>query len=148
MYGQAAVFSVSNIKDYKAVGRRSRGRAAILVAVTLMLAIYLWIIVNGNPTGRYLWRSVLLAAGFIVLLGFASTRPRRRLRWQCAAAGFALTALGLSAYLHLAFLFDWQNIASDAVTPALLFRFLPAYAAFAGVIGAAIGWIIGRGIER
>ena len=52
------------------------------------------------------------------------------------------------AYLHLAFMFDWRNIASAAETPWLLFRFLPYYSMFAGAIGAAIGWIIGRDLDR
>ena len=65
-------------------------------------------------------------------------------RWWLGWLGFLVPALGLSGYLHLAFLNDWRGIASEAVTPALLFRFLPWYAGVAGGLGFGIGWIVGR----
>lgn len=67
-------------------------------------------------------------------------------RMPLATAGFAIPVLGLATYLHYAYavnlngLFDASDGAGD------LFRFLPWYTTFAGGIGFAIGWIVGRNV--
>jgi hypothetical protein len=58
--------------------------------------------------------------------------------------GFAIPALGLSAYLHYAYVVNLNGMFSGAENPLLLFRFLPYYTSLAGGIGFAIGWIVGR----
>ena len=47
-------------------------------------------------------------------------------------------------YLHYAYSVNLNGLFSDAQQPEQLFRFLPAYTMFAGGIGFAIGWIVGR----
>jgi len=68
--------------------------------------------------------------------------------WLLATAGFAIPAVGLSMYLHYGYAHDLDGMYSDAVYPEELFRFLPAYTLVAGGAGFAIGWIIGRGVDR
>lgn len=124
----------------------------LLAPFALFVAVG-WLVAEANPTGDYVARNafpalvVLLGAGAILLRG-GGRWSSRGLRWPLALVGFAVPAVGLTAYLHLAFMFDWRNIASAAETPWLLFRFLPYYSMFAGAIGAAIGWIIGRDLDR
>lgn len=65
-------------------------------------------------------------------------------RWPFATAGFALPAVGVSLYLHYGYAIDRGGMASEAIEPEALFRYLPIYALFAGGIGFAIGWIAGR----
>lgn len=67
-------------------------------------------------------------------------------RWPLGVFGFAIPAIGLSIYLHYGFSVDLHGMYSESVYPEELFRFLPAYTAFAGVIGFAIGWIAGRNV--
>jgi hypothetical protein len=57
-----------------------------------------------------------------------------------------LPATGLSLYLHYAYAVDRDGMASQAVDPVALFRYLPMYTIVAGAIGFAIGWIAGRNI--
>jgi hypothetical protein len=68
-------------------------------------------------------------------------------RWLLGTVGFAIPALGLSLYLHYGYQVDLDGMFSDAVYPLELFRFLPAYTLVAGLIGFAIGWIVGRNLD-
>ena len=67
-------------------------------------------------------------------------------RWPLGTFGFAIPALGLSMYLHYGYSVDLNGMYSESVYPRELFRYLPVYTIFAGVIGFAIGWIAGRDI--
>jgi hypothetical protein len=67
-------------------------------------------------------------------------------QWPLGTLGFALPAIGLSLYLHHAYSIDRGGMASEAINPDALFRYLPIYTMFAGAIGFAIGWIAGRNI--
>lgn len=67
-------------------------------------------------------------------------------RWPLGTLGFTLPAIGLSLYLHHAYAVDRDGMASEAIDPVALFRYLPIYTIFAGAIGSAIGWIAGRNI--
>lgn len=67
-------------------------------------------------------------------------------RLPLGTVGFAIPALGLSLYLHYAYLVNLNDLFGNVTDPMQLFRFLPAYTLVAGVIGFAIGWIIGKNI--
>lgn len=67
-------------------------------------------------------------------------------RWPLGTVGFAIPALGLSLYLHYAYSVKLDSLFGDATHPQELFRYLPIYTAFAGGIGFAIGWIVGRNV--
>ena len=78
-------------------------------------------------------------------------RPRRQpeheqRRWPLGLLGFSIPALGLSVYLHYAYSVNLNGMFDDAVQPARVFRFLPAYTLVAGGIGFVIGWIVGRNV--
>ena len=88
----------------------------------------------------------------LVALAWATLR-RGNGRWSGAGMrmplgtlGFAVPALGLSAYLHYAYAVNLNDMFSDAEYPDRVFRFLPAYTLVAGGIGFAIGWIVGRNV--
>lgn len=67
-------------------------------------------------------------------------------RWPLGTIGFAVPAIGLSVYLHHAWSVDLDGMASEAIDPLNLFRYLPIYTVVAGGIGFAIGWIAGRNV--
>jgi hypothetical protein len=67
-------------------------------------------------------------------------------RLPLGVAGFAIPALGLSAYLHYAFAVNLNGLFTNATNPDGLFQFLPVYTLVAGGIGYAIGWIIGKNV--
>lgn len=122
---------------------RGRRRLA-LIAFSAVVAAFAWLATAANPTGQFVARNIAPAGAAWLLLAWIVLRRPADARWWLGWAGFLVPALGLSGYLHLAFLNDWSGIASEAVTPALLFRFLPWYSGFAGGIGFGIGWIVGR----
>jgi hypothetical protein len=66
--------------------------------------------------------------------------------WPLGVIGFAIPALGLSLYLHYAWSVNLNGMFTDAKQPLQLFRFLPVYTTGAGIIGFAIGWIVGKRI--
>jgi len=60
--------------------------------------------------------------------------------------GFAIPAVGLSVYLHYAYLVNLNDMFTGTDSPMQLFRFLPYYTTLAGGVGFAIGWIVGRNL--
>jgi hypothetical protein len=87
--------------------------------------------------------AVVLLASVTVWRG-AGSWTRGGWSWPLATLGFAIPALGLSMYLHHGYATDLLGMYSDAIYPRELFRYLPLYTMFAGGIGFAIGWIVGR----
>ena len=67
-------------------------------------------------------------------------------RLPLGVAGYAIPALGLSAYLHYAYSVNLNGLFTDATNPEGLFRFLPIFTLVAGGIGFAIGWIAGKNV--
>lgn len=67
-------------------------------------------------------------------------------RLPLGTLGFAIPAVGLSLYLHYGYAIDLHGMYSESVYPRELFRYLPLYTSFAGTIGFAIGWIVGRNV--
>lgn len=89
--------------------------------------------------------AVLLLAGVSLRIG-AGHWAGSGWRWPLGTLGFAVPTLGLSVYLHYGYSVDLYGMYSESVYPRELFRYLPFFTSFAGVIGFAIGWIAGRDI--
>lgn len=89
---------------------------------------------------------VLLLLAALTLHQGGGTWSGQGMRMPLGTAGFAVPALGLSAYLHFAYAANLGGLFDDARYPMEVFRFLPIYTLFAGGIGFAIGWIIGRNL--
>ncbi len=120
----------------------------LLPVVLLVLAIAVWFndVQNG---GLYLIRN--LVPVFTIVLLAALTLVHGGGRWGgsgwrmlLGTVGFAIPAIGLAAYLHYAFSVNLNGLFDQS--SGQLFRFLPVYTFFAGIIGFAIGWIAGRNI--
>jgi hypothetical protein len=122
----------------------------VLPIALLLLAAAAWF--NDVQGGSlYISRNLLPLA--IILLLSILTVWRGNGRWTGAGwrlalgtLGFSIPALGLSAYLHYAYAVNLNDMFIDAAHPMQLFRFLPYYTSGAGVIGFAIGWIVGRNL--
>ncbi len=119
---------------------------AIFIAVAA--AVWFYDVQEGGP---YVLRN--LAPLLIVVLLGAYSLKRGDGKWGGAGwrlplgtVGFAIPALGLSAYLHYAYSVNLDGMFTGASDPMQLFRFLPAYTIVAGGIGFAIGWIVGRNV--
>ena len=118
--------------------------------VLLVVAAGFWIsdVQQGGP---YVLRN--LVPPVVVLLLAAITLYRGKGTWTgsgfrlpLGVAGYAIPALGLSAYLHYAYSVNLNGLFTDATNPEGLFRFLPIYTLVAGGIGFAIGWIAGKNV--
>ena len=118
--------------------------------VLLVIAAGFWIddVQQGGP---YVLRN--LVPPVVVLLLAAITLYRGDGTWTgsgfrllLGVAGYAIPALGLSAYLHYAYSVNLNGLFTDATNPEGLFRFLPIYTLVAGGIGFAIGWIAGKNV--
>lgn len=120
------------------------------LALLLAAAAVIVVVEEGGPHVPLNLLPVALTAVLLVRALAKSDWRWRSPRWRylLGALGFAVPAIGLSLYLHLGLALDWGGMASRARTPDLLFRFLPWYTMGAGAIGFAIGWIIGRNVDR
>ncbi|MDH4126734.1 MAG: hypothetical protein OEW64_14735 [Gammaproteobacteria bacterium] len=120
----------------------------LLPVVLLTTAAAVWF--NAvQESGPYVLRNLLPLAVLVLLSALALWRGKgswTARNWQLALGtlGFAIPALGLSAYLHYAYDVNLDGMFSGAQNPGQLFRFLPYYTMLAGAIGFAIGWIVGR----
>jgi hypothetical protein len=119
-----------------------------VVLVTLAAGTWYYGVQQGGP---WVARN-LLPLAVLVILSFMTLR-RGEGRWSgsgmkmpLGTLGFAVPALGLSAYLHYAYAVNLNDMFGDALYPDRVFRFLPAYTLVAGGIGFAIGWIAGRNV--
>ncbi len=123
-----------------------------LLPPVVVLAVAAVVILEAEDYGPYAMANLLPPALILVLLLHALAGADWRWRqadWRylLGILGFAIPALGLSLYLHLGLMLEWDGMASRARTPQLLFRFLPYYTSGAGAIGFAIGWIIGGNLS-
>ena len=117
----------------------------LLAAAAIAYVFY----VEGNEA--YANRNVLPMAAVVLLALITLWRGSGQWTgsgwgWPLGTFGFAIPAMGLSLYLHYGYATDMNGMFSDAGYPKELFRFLPMYTAFAGAIGFAIGWIVGRNV--
>ncbi len=122
-----------------------------LLPVILLIAAFAFWIFDVQQGGPDVWRNLVPPAVLLVLC--AVTLKRGNGTWTGAgwrlplgALGFAIPALGLSAYLHYAWSVNLNGLFSDPADPGQLFRYLPVYTFVAGGIGFAIGWIAGRNL--
>jgi hypothetical protein len=122
-----------------------------LTPVVLATAAAMAYVAAVEPHGAHVALNLLPMLVVIALAGITLYRGGGRWngsgwQWSLGTLGFALPATGLSLYLHYAYAVDRYGMASEAIDPAALFRYLPIYTMFAGAIGFAIGWIAGRNI--
>jgi len=123
-------------------------RLSPVVFVTLAAMIYVLHIEAGVA---YPFRNLAPMFVVIALAAVALTKGHGHWtgagwRWPLATLGFAIPALGLSIYLHYGYASDLHGMYSESVFPEEVFRYLPVYTMFAGAIGFAIGWIVGRNV--
>ena len=129
-------------------GKLTLARLAPLVFVTIAAAFWFYGVQEGGP---YVLRNLLPPLVVVALAAVTLWRGDGKWtghgwRWPLGTAGFAIPALGLTAYLHYAFSVNLNGMFDNAEQPAQLFRFLPAYTLVAGGIGFVIGWIVGRNV--
>ena len=120
----------------------------LLPVILLVLAAAAWFN-DVQEGGRYVMRN--LVPPFTVVVLAALTLARGGGRWSGAGwrlplgtIGFAVPAIGLSTYLHSAYSITLDGLIDGG--SGQVFRYLPYYTFFAGLIGFAIGWIIGRSV--
>ena len=133
------------------MGLRHKYLAIRLLPVVLLAAAAAFWFVEVQQGGPWAPRN-LLPLLVLVILSFV-TLYRGHGRWSGAGMrlplgtlGFAIPALGLTAYLHYAYSINLNDMFSDTLFPDRVFRYLPVYTLVAGGIGFAIGWIVGRNV--
>jgi hypothetical protein len=104
---------------------------------------------NVEEGGLYVFRNLVPPVTVILLAGMTLYKGRGRWtgcgwRLPLGTVGFAIPAIGLAVYLHYAYSVNLDGLFDQG--GGQLFRFLPFYTFFAGGIGFAIGWIIGRNV--
>ena len=122
----------------------------LLPVILLVTAAGFWF-VEVQQNGPWATRNLLPLLALVVLSFLTLYRgggrwSGRGMRMPLGTLGFAIPALGLSAYLHYAYSVNLNDMFSDAQFPDRVFRYLPAYTLVAGGIGFAIGWIAGRNV--
>ena len=122
----------------------------LLPIVLVLLAAGVWF-ADVQQGGPYLVRNLLpllalLLLSTATLMRGGGTWTGAGMRMPLGTVGFAIPALGLSAYLHFAYAVNLGEMFTDAQYPRGVFRYLPLYTLVAGIIGFAIGWIAGRNV--
>jgi hypothetical protein len=130
------------------VGKMIFVRLLPVLLIVTMAVIYAASVERGDA---YVWRNLLPMLVVVVLSVVTLVAGKGRWagagwRLPLSTLGFTLPALGLSMYLHYGYAVDLHGMVSESVFPEELFRYLPWYASFAGVIGFAIGWIAGKNV--
>ena len=118
--------------------------------VLLTVAAGFWF-ADVQAGGPWVLRNLLPLAALVILSFLTLRRGCGRwsgagMRMPLGTLGFAIPALGLTAYLHYAYAVNLNDMFSDAEYPDRVFRYLPVYTIVAGGIGFAIGWIVGRNV--
>lgn len=122
----------------------------LLPVILLATAAGFWF-VDVQEGGPWAMRNLLPLLALVVLSFLTLYMGDGRwsgsgMRMPLGTLGFAIPALGLSAYLHYAYSVNLNDMFGDAEFPDRVFRYLPAYTLVAGGIGFAIGWIVGRNV--
>lgn len=120
----------------------------LLPVILLVLAAAAWFN-DVQDGGQYVLRNLVPPLTVVVLAALALVRGGGRWtgagwRLPLGALGFAVPAIGLATYLHYAYAVNLNGLFDGG--SGQLFRYLPYYTFFAGLIGFAIGWIVGRNV--
>ncbi|MCH7979973.1 MAG: hypothetical protein IID59_00595 [Proteobacteria bacterium] len=125
-----------------------RGLASLLPVLALVLALAYWIH-DVQEGGTYVMRNLVPPLMIVFLSALTLWRGRGHWSargWQMplGTLGFAIPAIGLSAYLHYAYSVNLDGMFDEG--GGQLFHYLPYYTFGAGLVGFAIGWIVGRSV--
>ena len=123
-------------------------RIAPVVMVALAAGAWFNEVQSGGP---HVLRN--LAPLFVLVALAAVTLYRGGGEWRGAGMklplgtlGYAVPALGLGLYLHYAYSVNLNDMFTDAAYPTRIFQYLPFYTLGAGLVGFAIGWLVGRNL--
>ena len=120
----------------------------LLPVFLLVLAAAAWFN-DVQEGGRYVIRNLVPPFTVVVLAAFSLVRGGGHWtgagwRLPLGTLGFAVPAIGLSSYLHYAYSVNLDGLFDGGSDQ--MFRYLPYYTFFAGLVGFAIGWIVGRNV--
>ena len=120
----------------------------LLPVFFLVLAAAAWFN-DVQEGGRYVIRNLVPPFTVVVLAAFSLVRGGGHWtgagwRLPLGTLGFAVPAIGLSSYLHYAYSINLDGLFDGGSDQ--MFRYLPYYTFFAGLVGFAIGWIVGRNV--
>lgn len=120
-----------------------------LVLLTVAATVY---VVQVQGLAAYPWRNVIPMLFLVLVAAWVLHKGNGRwtglgYTWPLAMVGYAVPVIGLTLYLHQGYVTDRDGMVSEAIYPEELFRFLPLYTVTAGVIGFAIGWIVGKNAD-
>ncbi|MBT8101364.1 MAG: hypothetical protein KJO95_00250 [Gammaproteobacteria bacterium] len=130
---------------------RSKMLPIRIIPVLLVVSVAAIWFADVEGGGAYVLRNLLpllllLLLALVTLYRGGGTWSGAGMRMPLGTLGFAIPALGLSAYLHYAYSVNLDGMFSEVPYPDRVFRYLPLYTVVAGGIGFAIGWIVGRNV--
>lgn len=122
----------------------------VLPVLLVLVAAAFWFS-DVQESSQYLLRNflpllVVLALSLLTVWRGQGSWTGSGWRLPLGTLGFAIPAVGLSLYLHYAYTVNLNDMFTGVESPMQLFRFLPFYTSFAGIVGFAIGWIVGRNL--
>ena len=112
----------------------------MLNATNIILALMLLFVafVEGFLNPFWIWNAVPIAIGYVLL-----ARARVRSFRPIPEFAYVVFGCGLVILAHLAWVFDWGDIATGSSTAGLIFIFLPFYAAILGGVAFGLAYLVG-----
>jgi hypothetical protein len=118
-------------------------RTLVIWAVIVGLLVIIVEGLNGFAIWNLLPVSLVLAAVLTI-----QWRHRAGKRLRSFVVGFGLATLGVVAFAHLAWYFDWGETATGSSTAGLIFIFIPLWATIFGVASGGLAVLTGVLLER
>ena len=120
---------------------KSKRNHSYIIAALLICSIFITFAEGVKPNWFTLWNLTPVAASY--LLHYIALRNNSSVM-RVGSIGFAFGCIGLSLFIHAAWLFDWGGTATGSSTAGLIFIFIPPFSLISGGIGFIIGGIIAR----
>lgn len=117
------------------MGQKTFNTVLVLFAAFIYLAEGIVI----NPL--VLWNYLPLFASYSL---FSTGRKEASVSKVLGAVCFLVASMGLSIYIHLAWMLNWNQTQTGGSTAALILAVCPVYAIILGGIGYAVGWGLGK----
>lgn len=123
-------------KDFKQLIQISLIVSIVIVFYSLLSSADPTVELNAFLVLIVLWNCIPLFISYLLIFYLSKERFLTKVKdVKTPILIFAIINIGFTTFIHLAWIFDWNNTASGSSTSALIFIFIPI---FSGIIATVI----------